>query len=114
MKIVASRLDEPGDERIREQLASPSVKVIDASMAQGIGTYEVSFTDVTKLRTAPLLRHMRVDLDGEGGAPRTLTLHIPRRERSEELIDLPADDYVVLDLTLALPGAIVSGVGRSV
>lgn len=106
LKLQVSQLDESGDERMRRELSSPSVKLVSASYAKGVGNYEVSFTDADKLRTAPLFRNLRVELQGDAGQ-RTLTLVIPRRERSADEQNLPADDYVVLDLGVTLPGTIV-------
>jgi hypothetical protein len=107
LKLEISKLDAAGDLRVRAQLVSPAVKLTSAAYADGVGTYEVAFTDARKLRTAPLFRHLRIQHSGLGEARRTISVSIPRRERTEEEKNLPGDNYVVIDLKVHVPGTVV-------
>lgn len=114
LKMKVAMLDDSGDQRMRREVSSPSVKLESAAFADGVGTYEVSFTDAGKLRTAALFRNLRIEHEGMDGSSRKLSLTIPRRERKKHEIDLPPDDYVVMDLSLTLPGTIVETDGEKV
>lgn len=106
VKMEISQLDKDGDARVRKQLVSPGVKLLSAEYADGVGKYEVSFTDAQKLRTAPLFRHLRIEHKGLDTARRTAAVAFPKRERSAEEKNLPADNYVYIDFKLTVPGVI--------
>ena len=111
MTMEVSKLSREGYEDLRTKLSSPSVKVVDAAYADGVGRYEVKFTDVRKLRTAPLFSVIRVDHTGLDQPRRTLEISIPRRVRQEKEPDLPPDDYVAADLRVVFPGAVLETTG---
>jgi len=114
IEMRVANLNAEGDRRMRAQLKSPSVELLSAAYADGTGTYELAVRDLTKLRTAPVFRHLRIVHSGLGSARRTLDLSIPRREKTATETNLPGRDYVVIDLTLSVPGAIVETNGTAV
>lgn len=107
--LELSKLNKDGDERVRAQLVSPGVKLISAeySDADKVGKYKVSFTDVEKLRTTPMFRTVRFQHKDADKEIRTIAVAIPRRPRNENKKDLPDEDFVLIDLTLELPGPVV-------
>ncbi len=105
--LKVSNLDRYGDRKLRQQIPSPSVTLVHAEHAGDTGKYEVKFSDIRKLRTSALFRHLRVQHSGLNGSKRTISLSIPRRPPNTAETNLPNDDYVVIDLEMTLPGRIL-------
>ncbi len=114
IEMRVANLNADGDRRMRAQLRSPSVELMSAEFTDGTGIYKLKVRDLRKLRTAPVFRHVRVEFSGAETLRRTLDLSIPRRERTTTETNLPPPDYVVIDLTLSMPGAIVETNGTTV
>ncbi len=114
MKLQISDLDPAGHARMQKQLVSPAVKLVSADYKDNVGTYEVSFEDAKKLRTAPLFTQLRIQRSDLDGARRSLSMTLPRREDSKDNKQKKQEDYVAIDLTVTVPGAITETNGTKV
>ncbi len=112
VKLAFTGLDASGDELIRKQIQAPSVELVSATLKAGVGTYQLEVKDIEKLRTAPLLRTIRVEHDTDSPT-RALRIFIPRRKKTEEEEKEPPQKGTAIRIAIELPGTITETNGKS-